>query len=120
MRAAPPAGEVTATQPNLAELEAVCRLTKGAGQTVAVIDTGVARHRLLPHLLPGGDYVSTGDGTQDCDGHGTVVAGIIGAARSDSSATAFVGVAPDASIAVDQAVQQRVSAVGRRRRPRSG
>ena len=60
------------------------RLTKGAGQTVAVIDTGVARHRLLPHLLPGGDYVSTGDGTQDCDGHGTIVAGIIGAARSDA------------------------------------
>jgi membrane-anchored mycosin MYCP len=48
-------GDVTATQPNLAELEPVWRLTKGAGQTVAVIDTGVARHRLLPHLLPGGD-----------------------------------------------------------------
>jgi membrane-anchored mycosin MYCP len=91
-------GEVTATQPNLAELEPVWRLTKGAGQTVAVVDTGVARHRLLPHLLPGGDYVSTGDGTQDCDGHGTIVAGIIGAARSDASGTTFSGIAPDASI----------------------
>ena len=89
---------MTASQPNLAELEPVWRLTKGAGQTVAVIDTGVARHRLLPHLLPGGDYVSTGDGTQDCDGHGTIVAGIIGAARSDASGATFSGIAPDAAI----------------------
>ncbi|TPG34395.1 type VII secretion-associated serine protease mycosin [Mycolicibacterium hodleri] len=90
--------KMSATQQNLAELESASRLTKGAGQTIAVIDTGVGRHRLLPHLLPGGDYVSTGDGTQDCDGHGTVVAGIIGATRSDSSGTTFVGVAPDAGI----------------------
>jgi membrane-anchored mycosin MYCP len=83
---------------NIAELESVWRLTKGAGQTVAVIDTGVARHRLLPHLLPGGDYVSTGDGTQDCDGHGTIVAGIIGAARSEDGASPFGGIAPDAGI----------------------
>jgi membrane-anchored mycosin MYCP len=88
------AGDVSATQVSSAELESVWRLTKGAGQTVAVIDTGVARHRLLPHLVPGGDYVSTGDGTQDCDGHGTIVAGIIGAAPGD----AFGGIAPDAGI----------------------
>jgi membrane-anchored mycosin MYCP len=72
-------------------------LTRGAGQTVAVIDTGVTRHRLLPRLVPGGDYVSTGDGTDDCDGHGTLVAGIIGAAGSVES-TPTVGVAPDATI----------------------
>ncbi|HYO00926.1 MAG TPA: type VII secretion-associated serine protease mycosin [Mycobacterium sp.] len=86
------------TQLNLADLESVWRLTKGAGQTVAVIDTGVTRHRLLPHLLPGGDYVSMGDGMQDCDGHGTIVAGIIGAARSESAGATFGGMAPDASI----------------------
>ena len=40
-------------------LQDVWPLTRGAGQTVAVIDTGVSRHRLLPHLVPGGDYVST-------------------------------------------------------------
>ncbi len=90
--------EVTVTQLNLAELESVWRLTKGAGQTVAVIDTGVARHRLLPHLLPGGDYVSTGDGTQDCDGHGTIVAGIIAAAHGESSGATFAGMAPDSSV----------------------
>jgi membrane-anchored mycosin MYCP len=97
-RVSPPAHELTATQPNFAELQPVWRLTKGAGQTVAVIDTGVARHRLLPHLLPGGDYVSTGDGTEDCDGHGTIVAGIIGATPEGPPDMAFSGVAPDASI----------------------
>ncbi len=77
-------------------LQDIWRLTRGAGQTVAVIDTGVSRHRLLPHLIPGGDYVSTGDGTADCDGHGTVVAGIIGA--SPDSDNGFSGIAPDATI----------------------
>jgi membrane-anchored mycosin MYCP len=77
-------------------LQEIWPLTRGAGQTVAVIDTGVSRHRLLPHLIPGGDYVSTGDGTTDCDGHGTIVAGIIGA--SPDSVDSFSGVAPDATI----------------------
>ena len=63
---------------------------------MAVIDTGVARHRLLPHLVPGGDYVYSGDGADDCDGHGTAVAGIIGAAPD--STDGFSGVAPDATI----------------------
>lgn len=78
------------------DVQNVWSLTRGAGQTVAVIDTGVSRHRLLPHLIPGGDYVSTGDGTTDCDGHGTIVAGIIGA--SPDADGAFSGVAPDATI----------------------
>jgi membrane-anchored mycosin MYCP len=86
------AGQLTALN-----LQQVWTLSRGAGQTVAVIDTGVARHRLLPHLVPGGDYVSTADGTEDCDGHGTVVAGIIGAA-TDSDGSAFSGIAPDATI----------------------
>ena len=77
-------------------LTSIWKLTRGAGQTVAVIDTGVARHRLLPHLVPGGDYVSTGDGTDDCDGHGTMVAGIIGAAGPRRAT--FSGIAPDATI----------------------
>ncbi|MEZ0050625.1 membrane-anchored mycosin MYCP [Mycobacterium sp. MAA66] len=75
-------------------LSTVWPLSRGAGQTVAVIDTGVARHRLLPHLLPAGDYVSSGDGTQDCDGHGTAVAGIIGSAPLGS----FGGIAPESTI----------------------
>lgn len=68
----------------------------GKGQTVAVIDSGVNRNARLPELIGGGDYVLGGDGLQDCDHHGTLVAGIIAArpARND----AFVGMAPDASI----------------------
>ncbi len=88
----------TAGQMKDLDLAAAWRLSRGAGQTVAVIDTGVARHRLLPHLVPGGDYVSSGDGTKDCDGHGTVVAGIIGAAESSTGHAGFSGVAPDATI----------------------
>lgn len=82
------------TQLSMLNLAAVWPLSRGAGQTVAVIDTGVARHRLLPHLIPGGDFVSSGDGTQDCDGHGTAVAGIVGSAPADG----FSGVAPDSTI----------------------
>ena len=70
----------SAEQLKALDLPTIWKLSRGTGQTVAVIDTGVSRHRLLPHLVPGGDYVSTGDGTDDCDGHGTIVAGIIGAA----------------------------------------
>jgi membrane-anchored mycosin MYCP len=72
-------------------------LSQGAGVTVAVVDTGVSRHPRLPNLDPGGDYVAAGgDGLSDCDAHGTLVAGIIGAASDP--ADAFVGVAPAARI----------------------
>ncbi|OBI46713.1 type VII secretion-associated serine protease mycosin [Mycobacterium sp. E796] len=64
--------------PDLVDLPSVWQLTRGAGQRVAVIDTGVSRHPRLPDVVPGGDYVFTGDGTQDCDAHGTLVAGILG------------------------------------------
>ena len=80
------------------DLPAVWELSRGSGQTVAVIDTGVSRHRRLPHLVPGGDYVSAGDGTDDCDGHGTIVAGIVGAAPDPQDGSTFSGIAPDATI----------------------
>jgi membrane-anchored mycosin MYCP len=79
------------------DLARVWQLTRGAGQRVAVIDTGVSRHRRLPDVVPGGDFVSTGDGTQDCDAHGTQVAGII-AAAADSKADGFSGLAPDVTL----------------------
>ncbi len=79
------------------DLPRVWRLSRGSGQRVAVIDTGVSPHRQLTHLVAGGDYVSRGDGTQDCDGHGTVVAGII-AAEPNSVGDYFSGVAPDATV----------------------
>lgn len=76
------------------DLPQIWQLTRGSGQRVAVIDTGVHRHPLLKNLLAGGDYVATGDGTQDCDAHGTLVAGII-AAATDS---AYTGIAPDVTL----------------------
>jgi membrane-anchored mycosin MYCP len=72
------------------------RFSRGAGQKVAVIDTGVNRHPRLPALEGGGDYVSNTDGLQDCDAHGTLVAGLI--AGAPSPADGFAGVAPDATI----------------------
>ncbi len=90
---APDASQLTAL-----DLPGIWKLSRGSGQTVAVIDTGVSRHRRLPHLMPGGDYVSAGDGTDDCDGHGTIVAGIIGAAPDPQGGGTFSGIAPDATI----------------------
>jgi membrane-anchored mycosin MYCP len=77
------------------DLGRVWQLSRGAGQRVAVIDTGVSRHRRLPNLVPGGDYVFSGDGTQDCDAHGTLVAGIIAAAPDLQG---LGGVAPEVNL----------------------
>jgi membrane-anchored mycosin MYCP len=92
-------GEPGAGRNQLADLDLprIWRLTRGAGQRVAVIDTGVSRTRRLPDVVPGGDYVFTGDGTQDCDAHGTLVAGII-AAAADSTKDTFSGIAPDVTL----------------------
>jgi len=70
---------------------------RGARQLIAVIDTGVNQHpRLAGRLVDGGDYVTGQKPFEDCDGHGTIVAGII--AASDDPKTGFTGVAPDARI----------------------
>lgn len=68
----------------------------GAGQTVAVIDSGVNPNIRLPRLQGGGDYIMSGDGLSDCDHHGTLVAGIIAGQAFPNDG--FVGVAPDATI----------------------
>jgi len=78
------------------DYRAAWRYSRGAGQKVAVIDTGVNRHPRLRALEGGGDYVSNGDGLQDCDAHGTLVAGIIAATPAPDDG--FAGVAPDATI----------------------
>jgi membrane-anchored mycosin MYCP len=80
------------------DLPAVWQLSRGSGQRVAVIDTGVSPHSRLPDTVAGGDYVFTGDGTQDCDGHGTAVAGIISAAPDVRHNDGFSGVAPGVSL----------------------
>jgi membrane-anchored mycosin MYCP len=60
---------------------------RGAGQKVAVIDTGVTPHPRFQHLIPGGDYIMSGDGLSDCDAHGTIVASMIGAAQANGAAS---------------------------------
>ncbi|UOZ09684.1 type VII secretion-associated serine protease mycosin [Amycolatopsis sp. WQ 127309] len=75
----------------------------GGGVKVGVIDTGVTGHPWFQNRLEsGGDYVAATThgqppGLEDCDGHGTEVAGII-AGRPDNPEVGFVGVAPDATI----------------------
>ncbi|MFT4042257.1 MAG: type VII secretion-associated serine protease mycosin [Gordonia sp. (in: high G+C Gram-positive bacteria)] len=97
---AKPASAHSISSPGAAQammnLPQLWRSGRGAGQRVAVIDTGVTRNPRLPRVYGGGDYVSTGDGLSDCDLHGTLVAGII--AGSPSRYDSFSGVAPDASI----------------------
>ncbi|MFD1150714.1 type VII secretion-associated serine protease mycosin [Saccharothrix hoggarensis] len=80
-------------------LEEAHRFATGKGVKLAIIDTGVnEKHpRLAGRVIPGGDYVETGErGVVDCDGHGTEVAGVAAASRDDE--TGFVGAAPEAQI----------------------
>lgn len=73
------------------DYRAAHRFATGAGVRVAVIDTGVFAHEQL-NVEPIADLVSPteNDPLHDCDGHGTIVAGIIGADHT--------GVAPDTQI----------------------
>jgi membrane-anchored mycosin MYCP len=74
-------------------------LSRGAGVTVAVIDSGVnGAHPVMEgQVLSGRDFsLPDFDGQCDLVGHGTVVAGII--AGKDLPGVAFSGIAPDAKI----------------------
>ena len=76
-------------------LPAAWQFSRGDGQLVAVIDTGVRPGPRLSNVDPGGDFVETTDGLTDCDGHGTLVAGIIAGQPGDDG---FSGVAPAARV----------------------
>ncbi|TDP95053.1 S8 family serine peptidase [Labedaea rhizosphaerae] len=74
------------------ETKDVLPLATGAGQTVAVIGTGVD-----PHNPQFGSRVTVlGGGGDDCDGRGTFAAGIV--AAQPNPATTFVGMAPGARL----------------------
>ncbi|GIF08343.1 S8 family serine peptidase [Actinoplanes siamensis] len=69
----------------------------GTNVTVAVVDTGTAKVAdLTGRVLPGKDFIATGDGTNDQNGHGTGVASIIGAATGNGIGMA--GIAPNVRI----------------------
>lgn len=77
------------------------RFATGRGVTVAVIDTGVAAHPRLGAVIPGGDFIAGPDpagALLDCDGHGTVVAGVIAARPAPDYSDSFIGIAPEAEI----------------------
>lgn len=69
----------------------------GAGVTVAVIDSGVAKHPdLAGSFVRGVDLIAGTDGRVDANGHGTHVAGIIAMTANNSIGGA--GLAPGVSI----------------------
>lgn len=76
----------------------VWNLTTGAGQVIAVVDSGVsaAAHGLAGAVLTGRDVQGGNGGNSDCLGHGTFVAGLI--AARPTPGTGLAGVAPGARI----------------------
>ncbi len=76
------------------------KITRGAGITVAVVDTGVDPHPDIRRNLLRGTTVVEGDkgnGQIDQDGHGTMMAGII-AAHGQPGRAGALGIAPEAKI----------------------
>jgi membrane-anchored mycosin MYCP len=90
-------GVVTPSQAML-NLPAAWQFSRGDGQLIAIIDTGVRPGPRLPNVSPGGDFVETTDGLTDCDGHGTLVAGIIAGQPAPAGEDGFSGVAPAARL----------------------
>lgn len=91
---------------SMLNLSGAWKYSRGDGQLVAVLDTGVRPGPRLPNVDPGGDFVETTDGLVDCDGHGTLVAGLIAGQPGDDN---FSGVAPGARILSIRATSARYS-----------
>src|SRR5262249_58700323 len=73
-------------------------LSRGAGVTVAVVDSGVSRDApaLAGAVQPGLDVAARGAANSDCLGRGTALAGIV--AARPTTGTGVVGMAPAASV----------------------
>lgn len=80
---------------NVLRFRQAWQLSTGLGVKVAVIDTGVAPNERLGEVLDGGDLVDGTSALVDCDGHGTLVAGIIAGRPGPDS---FAGLAPGAQL----------------------
>ncbi|SDF66712.1 membrane-anchored mycosin MYCP [Lentzea fradiae] len=79
-------------------LDQAHKFATGKGVRIAIIDTGVdpRNPRFTGRVQGAGEYVFGNDnGTDDCDGHGTEVAGVAAAAKTEGD---FVGAAPEATI----------------------
>jgi serine protease AprX len=94
-------GRATAGQPTSAVAESSL---KGAGVTIAVIDSGVAQHAEIQTLVASVDLVGHYDPTfdpgrsTDPNGHGTHVAAIMVGDGGHSQDHRLVGVAPEAGL----------------------
>ncbi|UUO04222.1 type VII secretion-associated serine protease mycosin [Mycolicibacterium novocastrense] len=101
-----PGSDPSSPSPNqqLLNLEGAWEYSRGDGQLVAVIDTGVTPGPRLPNVDPGGDFVESTDGLSDCDGHGTLVAGLI---AGQPGADGFSGVAPGARVLAIRSTSSR-------------
>jgi serine protease len=73
-------------------------VSKGAGQVIAIVDTGVdlTHPDLQGQLVPGHDFVDNDSQPLDQNGHGTLIAGIIAAVTGN--AVGVASVAPRAKI----------------------
>ncbi|HEY3368231.1 MAG TPA: S8 family peptidase [Symbiobacteriaceae bacterium] len=78
-------------------------VSEGAGVSVAVIDTGIDHQHpdLAPNIAGGINLVIPGALPQDVDGHGTAIAGVVGAARMGRG---MAGIAPKARLYAVKAV----------------
>jgi subtilisin len=81
---------------NKIDAERAWNVTRGAGIRVAVIDTGIdSKHQDLSANFAGGVSFVPGESYMDVNGHGTHVAGTIGASHNGSG---VVGVAPNCNL----------------------
>jgi subtilisin family serine protease len=103
------AGEPWGAFPRLIDLDLAASrypTITGQGQTIAVIDTGIDyRHPALGggfgagrKVIAGYDFVDDDGDPFDNDGHGTGVAGVIGAEEFVYGNERYRGIAPDASL----------------------
>ncbi|MER6524743.1 S8 family serine peptidase [Streptomyces sp. NPDC001508] len=84
------------------------QLSRGAGITVAVVDTGVSGTA----AALSGRVTAVGDAADDCVGHGTLLAGLVAAAQTDG--TDVHGVAPGARILAVRGTDERGDATAER------
>lgn len=74
-------------------------ITEGSGINVAILDTGISQKHpdLMAGIVATKDFTGSPNGVEDMYGHGSHVAGIIGARKNDIG---FVGIAPQCNFMI--------------------